>query len=283
VSFDQGKFISFLDKLYSVQANRSIWLSDAFDLLFRTQTNPETKDIPGLTALYRNHEEPLFSGYIRKFLPPNKIVVSEFTYNPPNLRNNTETITLLGLSADSNAKPVTEFMNALLNIKECKTLINEKESYKYYYTSDKAKQQAKQFAEYTFYPQLKVVIQYPQALDSQEEFFNGKNELSGVVLLEKGQSVCLKKEDKSVQDVKLGQLMLEGAKDQNEFSADYLEVRSTADDFINLNQYPTANALRTIVRDEDDPRPAAQFFGLFFNADPTSDGVKKILTVGAAE
>jgi hypothetical protein len=37
-----------------------------------------------------------------------------------------------------------------------------------------------------------------------------------------------------------------------------------------------------VDREEDDPRPAHQYFSLF-NADPTPDGVKKILTIGARQ
>ena len=193
--FDQNKFIPYLDQLYSVEENRAIWLSDAFDLLFRSQTNTKTKDIPGLTALYRKHEEPLVYGYLRKFVPPNKVVVSQFddAYRPPNLRNTTVTLTLLSVSAESNTKSVNEFMTALLNVKQCNTLIHMKDAYKHYtyYKTDKERQQSKELGEHAFSPQLKVIIQYPLEYYQQEEFFNGKNELSGVVLLEKGQSVRL--------------------------------------------------------------------------------------------
>jgi hypothetical protein len=48
--FDASKVIPYFDPLYSVQENHTIGWLDAFDLLFRIQTNPETKDIPGLTA-----------------------------------------------------------------------------------------------------------------------------------------------------------------------------------------------------------------------------------------
>jgi hypothetical protein len=195
--FDASKAIPYFDQLYSVQENRTIVWSDAFDLLFRTQTNPETKDIPGLTALYRQHESPLFSGYLRKFVPPNKVVISEFNdaYQPPEVRNQTATITLLSVSGDGNSKAVTDFMTALLNVKQCNTLIRKTEGYKYYnLKTDEAKNQAKQFAESTFYPQLEVVIEYPWKYeDYQTEFFNSKNEFSGIVLLEKEQSVCFQK------------------------------------------------------------------------------------------
>ena len=157
--FDASKAIPYFDQLYSVQENRPIVWSDAFDLLFRTQNNPKTKDIPGLTALYQKHEGPLFSGYLREFVPPNKVVISEFSdaYQPPEVRNQTVTITLLFVSADMNTKAVREFMTALLNVKQCDTLIRKTEEYKYYnLKTDEAKNQAKQFAEWAFYPQLEV-------------------------------------------------------------------------------------------------------------------------------
>jgi hypothetical protein len=214
--------------------------------------------------------------------------VSEYNdaFQPPQLRNQTVTVTLLSVSADTDTKAVTDFMAALLNVKQCNTLIRETEGYKFYsLKTDEAKRQAKEMAQRGFYPQLKVVIKYPRGNgDQQEEFFNGRNEFSGIVLLEKGQSVCLRKESDLgdfVVFVKLGQLMLEGAKNQNEFSTDYFQ-QSAANDFINLNQYLIANGLRTLDSDEDDPRPPHQYFRLF-NFDPTPDGVKKILTIGAAQ
>jgi hypothetical protein len=280
--FDPSKVILYFDQLYSAQENRTIYWGDAFDLLFRTQTNPETKDIPGLTALYRKHEKPLFSGYLRKFTPPNKVVISEFNYDPPNLPNRTITLTLLNVSTDPNTKSVNEFMTALLNVKQCNTLIHMKDAYKLYtsHKTDQEKQQAKELSEYAFYPQLKAVIQYPWVNwpDQQEEFFNKKNEFSGVVLLDKGQLVCIEKDGEGM---KLGQLMQEGMKDQNAYSADPFR-RDMANSFINLNQYLTSNGLRAVDSDEDDPRPAHKYFHLF-NAEPAPDGVKKILLVGAAQ
>ena len=265
--------------------NRTIGWDDAFDLLFRTQTNPKTKDIIGLTALYQKHEQPLFAGYLRKFVPPNKVVISRYNdaFQPSQVRNQTVTIALLSVSADTNTKAVTDFMAALLNVKQCNTLIRETEGYKFYtyLKSEKDKQQEKERAERGFYPQLKVVIEYPGAYDyQQEEFFNRRNELSGIVLLEKYQSVCIEREGELALPVRLSELMLEGARN-NEFSAYHFE-RSAENDFINLNQYLIANGLRTVDREEDDPRPAHLYFSLF-NADPTPDGIKKILTIGAAQ
>jgi len=286
-NFDASKFIPHLDQLYSDPENRTILLSDAFDPLFRTQTNPKTKDIPGLTALYRNHEEPLFRGYLRNFVPPNQVVVSQFddAYRPPpNVRNKTITLTLLGVFAGPNTKAVTEFMKALLNVKQCNTLIHMKDGYKHYtyYKTDKDREQAKQLNEYSFAPQLPVVLMYPWAYDyQQEEFFNGKSELSGIVLLKRGESVCLKKDGELVQQVKLGDLMLEGVENKNAYGALHF-LKDTGNDFIDLNAYLTANGLRALDREEDDPREAHKYFGLF-NPAPAPEGVKTILRVGAAQ
>ena len=193
-------------------------------MLFRTQTNPATKDIPGLIALYRKHLKPLFSGYLQKFVPPNKVVISQFSgvFLPAGDRNETITLTLLGVSSDTDTNTAAEFMTALLNVNTCNTLIRQTDDRQFYSypKGEKEQQQTKEAAERLFYPQLAVVIQYPLANDyQQEEFFNGKDELSGIVLLNKGQSVCARKEGNLVLPVKLGNLMLEGAKDQNEFHA----------------------------------------------------------------
>jgi hypothetical protein len=284
VNFDASKMIAYFDSLYSTAENRNITWDDAFDLLFRTQTNPATKDIPGLIALYRNHLKPLFSGYLQKFVPPDKVVISEFSgaFVPAGVRNETVTLTLLGVSSDKNTNTSTEFMAALLNVKACNTLVRQTDEYKFfsYLNSEKQRQQAKEVAERSFYPQLAVVIQYPLAYDyQQEEFFNGKDELSGIVLLDKGQSVCARKEGDHVVPVKLGGLMLEDAKDQNEFSAEYFRL-SAANDFIDLNQYLVANGIAKADHDDGDPRQARQYYGSFI-PDPTPEGVKKILIVGA--
>ena len=76
--------------------------------------------------------------------------------------------------------------------------------------------------------------------------------------------------------------MLEGAKNQDGYGV-YWFQHSSASEFINLNQYLVANALRSAASDENDPRPGHQFFGIPINAMPTPDGVKKILTVGATQ
>jgi hypothetical protein len=187
------------------------------------------------------------------------------------------------VSAEPNTKSVNEFMAALLNVKQCSTLINIKGGYKYYgYKTDEERQQGKKLSEYAFYPQLNIVIKYPSAGDyQQEEFFNGEKELSGVVLLDRSQWVCIKKDGEFIQNVQLGDLMLEGLKDRNPYIAHFFE-RGASNGFINLNQYLIANGLRAVESDKDDPRTGNQYFSLF-EPDPAPEGVKRILTVGAAQ
>lgn len=229
----------------------------------------------------------MISGYLRKFTPPNKVIISQFndTFKPPEIKDTQQTVTLLGVSADGDTNPVNDFMTALLNIKQCNTLIRKTEEYKYqkfFYNEGESRQRFKEATEHAFYPQLKVGIEYPWQHDyKQEEFFNARDELSAVVLLDKTQSVCAKKEGESVASVNLGQLMLEGVKDQNDFSAYWFDEKSAANGFINLNQYLKTNGLRGVNREEDDPRRGHQYFSNFF-AEPTPEGVKKILLVGAA-
>ena len=52
--------------------------------------------------------------------------------------------------------------------------------------------------------------------------------------------------------------------------------------FINLNQYLTTNRLRAVDHDKLDLRTVNQYFEWWI-ADPTPEGVKKILTVGAPQ
>jgi hypothetical protein len=107
--------------------------------------------------------------------------------------------------------------------------------------------------------------------------------MSGVILLKKEESVCYKEMNDSnfVSIVKLGELMLDSAKNQDGYSPD-LPQQSAGDNFINLNLYLIANGLRPADRGDDDPRPGAGYL-LLPEPDATPDGVKKILTIGAAK
>jgi hypothetical protein len=170
--FDATKFIAFFDQLYSVPKNRAIGWDDAFDLLFRTQTNPKTKDIPELIGLYRNHDEPIYSGYLRKFIPPNKVIISEFndSFKPQGVRNRNITLTLLGVSSVGDSKRASEFMAALLNIKSCNTLIRNTELYKFLtFKTEKERKLDKELEEEGFYPELSVVIKCPWEGSYQQE------------------------------------------------------------------------------------------------------------------
>lgn len=301
--WDFSKLISFLDELYREDANHTIYLSDAFDLALRMQTNPETKDIPQLIRMYRAHQAALFSGYLRKFIPPNKVVISQHhdaELLSPGQKNQLNTITLFGVSTVKDTSADTGFMSALLNVKSCHTLIHETERYKYYVRlSDEKRLEAKDSAERNFYSQLKVYIKYPVDTEShQEEFFNEDGELSGVVFLEKGEDVCAKavrmREWQREQgtgpyyrSVTLGEVMF-GAKDEEPPKLEH--GRGS----VNLNGYLIANGLG--IRDENrpDPRRAARGCSSEFvsqcNVWFTSDfvylkqpnGVRDILAVGAS-
>ena len=93
-----------------------------------------------------------------------------------------------------------------------------------------------------------------------------------------------------VNSLTLGQLMLAGAKNQDEYSAPWLGYSSEAlwhghraDGFININQYLTTNGLQKVDDvGQNNPRPAAKYFGPV-SATPTKEGVAKVLTVGAPD
>src|SRR5262249_25461258 len=128
-----------------------------------------------------------------------------------------------------------------------------------------------------------------------EELFNPRNELSGIILLDKTQLVCESQKEVGgafvLATLRLGQLMLEGAKKfQNDaadpaclgpFSAVWFPA-GAGHNFINLNQYLTTNRLRAVDHDKLDLRTVNQYFEWWI-ADPTPEGVKKILTVGAPQ
>jgi hypothetical protein len=261
---------------------------DASDLALRKTTNPETKDLSALLSMYREHHGPVFHGYLRGFVPPNKVIVSEFSDAASaaiqTIGNETNTVTLLGVSSDASNPGLQSFMNALLNLKNCNTLTKLTEAYRYYghLNTTQARDQAKKMAELAFYPQLEILIYYPvQHNYQQEEFFNEKSELSGMVLLDKHQTVCDEKRDGELLNrVDLGQLMLANAKDQKEYSA--LWLAHGGDEFINLNQYLTTNGLQK-KSSQNDPRPGVKWLFGWIDAAPTKEGIEKVLTVGAPD
>ena len=88
----EDKVIDYFDTLYRLPENRNVWFADAYDLVVRKTTNPETKDLPLLLAMYRKHHRPLFKGYLRGFVSPNKVIVSEYSDAP----SSSETIKTFG-------------------------------------------------------------------------------------------------------------------------------------------------------------------------------------------
>jgi hypothetical protein len=105
----------------------------------------------------------------------------------------------------------------------CNTLVKLTDLYKYLsFQSDEARDAAKQLEQSTYSPQLRVVIQYPLDGTGYEEFFNPKGELSGIVLLDKTQDVCLAEDDKKglkIPSVKLEKIMMAGAKWEGQYGA----------------------------------------------------------------
>jgi len=75
-------------------------------------------------AMFREHHGPVFDGYLRGFVPPNKVVVSQFSDAPlasvtiKNIGNETDAITLLGVSSHASNPGLESFMKALLNLKK---------------------------------------------------------------------------------------------------------------------------------------------------------------------
>jgi hypothetical protein len=204
--------------------------------------------------------------------------------------NEINTVTLLGISSNANTPALEQFMRALLNIKNCNTLIRATDVYKYLYLKDEnERENAKELEQKAFSQQLKVLVYYPFAFETRgpEEFFNAADELSAIVLLERSQTVCSETmegfKEPLLRSVTLGQLLLAGAAEGNQnqkYSAPWLEDGGNS--FINLNQYLTTNGLQKIDADHNDPRPAAKDF-LWFDGAPTKEGVEKVLTVGAPD
>ena len=129
------------------------------------------------------------------------------------------------------------------------------------------------------HPELQVVIQYPVGDNAYglEDFFNERNELSGIIVLPKKPTVCIKTDTELKEtwvDVSLGQLMMDGAK--NEYSlSPFFFAGASGNDFINLNAYLIANGL--VATDHNSYLVTLPY------VDPTPNGVKRILTVGAAQ
>lgn len=279
------KQISYYDTLYANPNNRLISFVDVYDLAVRKHTNPDSKDLPALLAMYRDHRKPLFEGYLRGFVPPNKVIVSEHndvqSAHSKRFGNNINTVTLFGVSPDDSNRGADNFMKALLNLKNCHTLIRLTDDYQYaHFATKEQRDHAKLASEAAFFPQLEVLIHYP--VDDQhhlEEFFDEKNDLSGIISLNKSQIICGEKRNGEPLDrIRLGEVMLAGAKDQNLYSA--LWLGNSRDAFMDLNLYLMANGLLKIGDLGNDPRQAAKYFFLYMPG-PTKEGIEKVLTMGA--
>jgi hypothetical protein len=115
-SYVHRDLVAYFDQLYGDVTNRSISWRDAFDLARREEVSHDDSDLAALTAMYREHREPLYSGYLRKFIPPNKVVVSTWPDSPAmsafvkEYGNPTGTFTLFGLSDDATTAALDKFM-----------------------------------------------------------------------------------------------------------------------------------------------------------------------------
>ena len=87
-------------------------------------------------------------------------------------------------------------------------------------------------------------------------------------MLNKKQNICIKKGDDNWNNVQLGELMLDDS---------HLNDFDFGTKFIDL--YLIDNKLRGVDRGEHDPRPGHGFRLSY--GDPTPNGVKRVLKVGA--
>ena len=248
--------------------------------------------------MYRQHESPIISGYLRYFVPPNKINISRYPDNPVTTESlqqfasvgahyYTQTITMLGISSEASGPDVDRFMWALINVKECNTLVPLTEEYKYVPSS--ASFWLKEVIERYFSRQIKVIIAYPTD-HYQNLYFDETEELAGVVLLDRSEDVCLQLHDQKLtfpeSHVRLGSLMTTGAKDEKRYAEPGWLDSSTRSEFINLNQYLTSNGyLKRSNFDKSDPQIQqgdSDFYMRWFDEDPVKEGIKKVLTVGGA-
>jgi hypothetical protein len=306
------KLVEYLDNLYSNVQNRMIWITDAFDLAVRADQQKRnldefasqgravyTGDLPLLISMYREHESPIIGGYLRSFVSPNKVIVSDLPDNDRMLQdtasygghNYSQTITMLGVSAEGGNADVDRFMGALIKVKECNTVVKITDQYKYLdYHTEEERLRTKELERMTFYPQLDVVVVYPQNYEDRSQFLNKNGNLAGIILLKRSQKVCVQLFDQKLRSpesyITLGALMTAGAKDERRYAAPGWLNSSAQSDFINLNQYLTDNhLLKSRDLDKDDPQMAwGESFShmQWFEEYPTKEGVEKVLTVGGA-
>jgi hypothetical protein len=270
------------DALYAVPENRTISFADASDLTLRQERVPDNPEIGFLQEMYRNHEEPMLSGYLQKFLPPNKLVIARWNDSADGKMlsqrygDQTETITMLGIASTTASAPFTNFMNALVNIKACHTLMAQADalSHMKYPVPDATRKGMRD----SYSSELGVVVRYPNETDSDigPQFFNGKGELSADILLDATDQVCDRPDESSgVTPVTLGELMVNKQR-QSQFAP---ALSTPVNKFISLNAYVLSNGLQA-ADDTKDPRPAAEYY-YPKEKQPVPDAVATVLRVGS--
>jgi hypothetical protein len=158
-----------------------------------------------------------------------------------NAKNETQTITLFGLSSNAS-NPALEKFHSLT------TLTDGWTAYYLKYNSDRPSAQAQ--AEDKNYPQLEVLVEYPKLEPySTGGLFDEKGELSALVLLDGSQDVC----GGPGSFVTLSDVMLAGEKDSEKYRAPILPHDQGK--FIDLNRYLLINRLQGLADDpKSDPR-----------------------------
>jgi hypothetical protein len=223
------------------------------------------------------------SGYIQKFVPPNKLVIAQWDDSArgkvlsQQYGNQTETITMLGLASTPSTPALDEFMNALLNVKSCHTLMTEADALSQGGHPLSEPLQKGMLAGYS--TELDVVVNYPNETDTDTgpQFFNAKGELSADILIDMTRGVC-DRPDASIGAavVTIGDLLL-GKGDKSDFEP---VLATPANKFISLNAYLLANELQPGEDMHGDPRPASQFY-YGAKSKPLPDAVAEVLKIGA--
>lgn len=225
----------------------------------------------------------MLSGYVQKFIPPNRLVIAEWNDSAQGKMlgarwgNPTQTITMLGIASTTPSQAFIQFMSALLNIKACHGLITLADALsRTNYPLPIATQNAMRAG---YSSELHVVVIYPteNEHDVGPQFFNAEGELSADILLDTTDQVCDRPDEAAgVMPVGLGDLMVGKGK-----QSDYAPILPASETkLISLNDYVLRNGLQP--RDETkDPRPAAKYF--YYGAPiPAPDAVASVLRVGSA-
>lgn len=273
--------VAGLDALYAVPENRTISFMHASDLVERTQVSRTNSDLPYLMQMYRDDQEPLVRGYIKKFVPPNKLVIAEWNDSADQKAmaqrygNSTQTITMLGIADSPASDAMTNFMNALVNLKSCHTLWTKSDGLSHMKNLPDGTQKNMRNG---FSAEMDAVVIYPNETDVGPQFFNAKGELSGEILLDMNDDVCYRPDDQfGTIPVKLGDLMF-GNADRTGYEA-WLESNSKR--FVSLNAFVLGNHLQPAADMGNDPRPKSRI-GLYLNQpNPLPDAITTVIRVGA--